>query len=216
MEWRNHGACANAEQRAHRAKTTNIHIYVIRMKKTREYGVNDLPGHCKKKSGGSAYSTWLAMLARCYSGRYKAYEGCTVCEDWLLFSNFKRFYDEFWRDGFELDKDILIPGNKVYSPSTCIYVPRKINGFVISNSSRMGEYPTGVYYNKRDKAFIATIMDGRKSRYIGSFDNPMSAHMAWHARKVEQTIALKKECDEVSPILFERLMVKVMSMRIAE
>lgn len=186
------------------------------MKKTRKYGFNDVPGANSTKNGKRAYDTWLAMLARCYSGRYKAYIGCTVCDEWLLFSNFKRFYDEFGHEDMELDKDILFPGNRIYSPETCIYVTRKINGFVRGNESRMGKYPTGVYYNKRDRAFVATIMEGGKTKYIGYYKSSKEAHEAWFERKMAQAIGLKRECDEINPILFDRLIAKIKSMKCEE
>lgn len=55
------------------------------------------------------------------------YEGCTVCDEWLYFSNFKKWFDENYIEGFQLDKDIIIRGNKVYSPQTCCFVPKEIN-----------------------------------------------------------------------------------------
>lgn len=34
-----------------------------------------------------AYQKWKDMLYRCYSGRYKDYDECTVCEEWHSYSN---------------------------------------------------------------------------------------------------------------------------------
>ena len=49
---------------------------------------------------------------------------CSVCEEWKHFSNFKKWFDENYIEGFDIDKDILIKGNKVYSPEACSFVPR--------------------------------------------------------------------------------------------
>tara|TARA_R110002049_G_C8858977_1_gene538029 strand:+ start:91 stop:618 length:528 start_codon:yes stop_codon:yes gene_type:complete len=77
------------------------------------------------------YSRWVAMLRRCYSVDYKkkkkTYEDCYSCDSWLLFSCFKLWMEtQDWK-GKELDKDILIKGNKMYSPGTCLFVTTKEN-----------------------------------------------------------------------------------------
>lgn len=82
------------------------------------------------------YNTWKAMLERCYSESLKrrrpSYIGCTVCEEWLLFSNFKVWMEtQDWK-GNQLDKDLLIEHNKVYSPETCLFLSREVNSFLTS------------------------------------------------------------------------------------
>ena len=73
-----------------------------------------------------AYRTWGSMIERCYSKKCQAkhptYIGCSVVEEWHNYQNFAKWFDENYIDGCELDKDIKIKGNKVYSPSTCIFV----------------------------------------------------------------------------------------------
>jgi len=89
-----------------------------------------------------AYDYWHAMLRRCYSTKYHihhpTYIGCTVCKEWLIFSNFKRWFDENYRDGFQLDKDILVKGNKVYSPDTCCFVSQHLNTLITSDNANKG------------------------------------------------------------------------------
>lgn len=46
---------------------------------------------------------------------------------WKYLSNFKKWYDEHYVEGWHLDKDILMQGNKFYSPETCCFVPFEIN-----------------------------------------------------------------------------------------
>ena len=43
-----------------------------------------------------------------------------------------------------LDKDILVKGNKIYSPNTCIFVPKKINSLFTKNDNSRGNLPIGV------------------------------------------------------------------------
>lgn len=54
-----------------------------------------------------------------------------MCKEWLTFSNFKRWFDENYIEGFAIDKDLLsLPGSKIYSPQTCCFLPRIINNAI--------------------------------------------------------------------------------------
>lgn len=94
------------------------------------------------------YSVWRSMLHRCYmrSENYKAYWDCTVCDEW---HNFQRFCDWFkgnYKDGFELDKDTLVSGNKVYGPSTCVFISKHENLSAKSKSITMMNGISGEIY----------------------------------------------------------------------
>ena len=77
------------------------------------------------------YQTWKSMLERCYSdkrqAKHPAYIGCTVASIWHNFQKFAQWFDENYIDGYELDKDCKIEGNKIYSPENCLFVSRKEN-----------------------------------------------------------------------------------------
>lgn len=81
-------------------------------------GFNDMKG--ANLSGSRVYKEWKAMLNRCYApssflGRNKSYVDCEVCEEWLTFSKFKRWFEDHengYQEGYHLDKDILVKGNK--------------------------------------------------------------------------------------------------------
>ena len=112
-------------------------------------GINDSTGPvCHKGVVNHDYSTWTSMLMRCYAecyqSQYPTYIGCEVCSEWLTFSNFRVWYQENYQKGFELDKDLLIQGNKIYSPQTCRFVPHYINSLFLHSKSRRGTYPLGV------------------------------------------------------------------------
>jgi hypothetical protein len=87
--------------------------------------------------------------------------------------------------GNDLDKDILIPGNKIYSPDTCAFVSRKINIFVTDSGSRKGEWPVGVYWHKDGKTFVAQCRNPftGKCQHLGCFADPDQAHTAWREHK---------------------------------
>ena len=97
-----------------------------------------------------SYSVWTSMLKRCYSDKCQkkqpTYKGCCVCEEWLNYSNFKKWFNdnyyEIEGEQMNLDKDILVKGNKIYSPETCVFVPKKINTlFVKSNKVIVSSRP---------------------------------------------------------------------------
>ena len=85
------------------------------------------------------YSVWREMLRRCYDSKYHerkpTYIDCSVHQDWHFFSNFKEFYDTNYREGYELDKDLLVPGNKIYSKDNCRFVPKIINCLFLDHAA---------------------------------------------------------------------------------
>lgn len=91
-------------------------------------------GKHKAINGNPAYIKWYSMLDRCYGELYQrrqhTYIGCTVCEDWHNFQNFADwFVDNYPDDGlaYDLDKDAIVSGNSIYSPSTCSFVSDRVN-----------------------------------------------------------------------------------------
>ena len=137
------------------------------------------------------YTSWSGMLQRCYSEAYHhkkpTYRGCKVCDEWLIFSNFKRWMEQQDWQGKHLDKDLLVTGNKVYSPDTCVFIHRKINSFVTDNSSVRGQYMVGVCWFKQYNKFRADCHNPftGKQDYLGLFTDELEAHLAWKAKKHE-------------------------------
>ena len=135
------------------------------------------------------YRTWKGMLQRCYSEKCHqkrpTYRGCKVCDDWLIFSNFKRWMETQDWQGKHLDKDLLVEGNKIYSPDTCIFVESKINTFIIDRGNDRGEYMIGVYWHKQRSKFHARCRNPftSKQEHLGLFTTELDAHLAWKARK---------------------------------
>lgn len=147
------------------------------------------------------YSKWKDMLMRCYSDKFQekhpTYKGCLVCDEWLVFSNFKKWMiNQDWVDK-HLDKDIKIPNNKIYSPDTCLFVPPKLNLFMCNNRKGL----LGVNYHKRDKVFGANVNNPitGKIEFLGNFKSESEAHHAWKARKLQLLqdlcISLKVDVD---------------------
>lgn len=126
-------------------------------------GMDKVPAKDREKGG--AYRVWIDMIKRCYDkvryDKYKNYDDCSVCNEWLCYANFKKWYENnHYNIGNEtmcIDKDILIKGNKIYSPDTCIFVPQRINKLFVNNKACRGEYPIGVSYRKNQNLFTATV-----------------------------------------------------------
>ncbi len=137
------------------------------------------------------YRRWVNMIVRCYSykchERQPTYMGCSVCEDWLTFSNFKCWMESQDWEGKHLDKDLLISGNKEYGPDVCVFVTPVENTFTLDSGSIRGEYPIGVYFNKDLNKFEAQCGNPfiKEHEYLGLFDCPDQAHLAWKNRKHE-------------------------------
>jgi hypothetical protein len=106
-------------------------------------GINDAKYKTVIKSNDKTiwcpiYQKWVNMIKRCYCekavSKNKTYDGCTVCDEWLLFSNFSAWYELNYIDGYDLDKDLKYKGNKVYSTGTCLFIPSTLNkpGFLLA------------------------------------------------------------------------------------
>ena len=129
-----------------------------------------------------SYSVWLSMLRRCYSDEFQkthpTYKGCCVCEEWLNYSNFKEWFDnnyyEIDGEQMALDKDILVKGNKTYSPNTCVFVTQNINTLFIKHNKARGKYPIGVSFCKdanKYKVLCHIFHNGKtQQKYLGLYN----------------------------------------------
>lgn len=145
------------------------------------------------------YERWASMLKRCYckitQARQSTYVGCYVLDEWHLFSNFKSWMQAQDWEGKVLDKDILFPSNKIYSPDTCVFVEIRLNSFITEKPASQGEFPIGVSYNKYNENYVAQCwsVETGKQKYLGSFDSPDEAHHAWLAFKLKQAYILAEQ-----------------------
>lgn len=128
-----------------------------------------------------SYLKWHDMLVRCYNekfhGRQPQYKGCSVCEEWLNYSNFKVWYDQNRIKGMslDLDKDILFKGNKVYSPETVAFVPHEINTLFVNGRKNRGDLPLGVHCDKSKGKYRAEMSFMGEQIKLGTFDTAESA-----------------------------------------
>jgi len=92
--------------------------------------------------------------------------------------------------GKALDKDLLVKGNKLYSPETCVFIPESLNCFILESEANRGEYPIGVYWDKEANKYKAQCNNPftRKKESLGRFLDPNEAYLAWKAKKHEHAL----------------------------
>ena len=154
------------------------------------------------------YALWCDMLRRCYSDNSKkkrpTYEGCKVSEN---FKSFEYFYEwchkqvGFGNEGWHLDKDLLIKGNKVYSEDSCVFIPKEINLVLTKCVTSRGKYLIGVCWCNTKKAFISQVRKNKgKSERLGIFKTEIEAFNAYKKAKEsfvkEQADKWKDQIDE--------------------
>ena len=137
------------------------------------------------KQMSKKHTSWTNMLRRCYDEealkKAPAYKGVTVCEEWFCFQNYAEWYESNYVKGWQLDKDVLIKGNKTYSPEFCRFVPRDINVLFTNSRAKRGELPVGVH--KVGKKFGVSISSGNNRPYLGLHNTPMEAFQAYKTAK---------------------------------
>lgn len=154
-------------------------------------GVNDWAGNISV--GGKKiweYQLWNGMLKRCFYERCKqnqpTYQGVTCSKDWLSMTSFIEDVSQmrgYGLKGWELDKDILQKGNKLYSKEACCFVPQELNTLLTKRDNSRGEYPVGVYFQKASGKFMAQLAINGKRKYLGLFSSPEEAFQAYKTAK---------------------------------
>ena len=144
-------------------------------------------GNYGSKTHNKIYYTWNAMLSRCYSERYQekypTYKDVTVYEEWYNFQNFAKWFEENYKEDFQLDKDILQKGNKIYSPETCCFVPQEINILLTKSKGTIDNLPMGI--SKHGNKFQAQITMNGNLVYLGAFDTIEEAFIVYKTAKEE-------------------------------
>lgn len=130
------------------------------------------------------YSRWLDMIRRCYSSKQKSkqvnYKHCTTSEEWKTFSNFKAWMETQDWEGKQLDKDLKVSGNTVYSSQNCMFISAKLNSFIVKKP--ITELPMGVGKSTKTSKYLyrcRIIMPSGRESTLGTGDNPYKLHELW-------------------------------------
>jgi len=102
-------------------------------------GINDVDAPTRWNENGKRvdcpiYKCWNSMIERGHSLKLKtknsAYNGVTVHPDWHRLSKFTEWLNTQpqanWQE-LQIDKDLLVKGNKVYGPDTCCFLTSQEN-----------------------------------------------------------------------------------------
>ena len=179
---------------------TSVHLVQVKSGSIKDlylpsvYGVGILGNKYPSKISGVLTKDcmlWKNMLKRCYNDSFKkknpTYEGCEVSDK---FKSYEYFYEwchkqiGFGDEGWHLDKDLLVKGNKIYSENTCVFIPQEINNVLTKRTASRGEHLIGVYWHNKRKAFEARVRKNKgKSEYLGSFKTEIEAFNAYKKAK---------------------------------
>ncbi|AUR93161.1 hypothetical protein NVP1184A_22 [Vibrio phage 1.184.A._10N.286.49.A5] len=156
-----------------------------------EYKVNQNGKRCP------FYKVWQSMIDRCYSKRihklYPSYSDCTVCNEWLSFSNFRKWMvTQVW-ELKQLDKDIIEPGNKIYCPEKCRFIDPQVNTF-LTNVHKLKDngLPVGVCFDGRmaTKKYRVSIGINGKIFKLGNYKTAEEAGTAYIKAKYDHIVSV--------------------------
>jgi hypothetical protein len=140
------------------------------------------------------------MLERAFNlhghwGKWPTYVGCSASENFKDYQFFAKWCN--MQKGFnlrdengkvwQLDKDLLVPGNKVYSEDTCVFLPPKLNYILLDCGKARGILPVGVYFEKRSGSgkFKAQISENGKRINLGRYNTAEDAFDVYRSAKIE-------------------------------
>lgn len=165
------------------------------------FGINDAKYNVFSFSSGKRaccpfYMKWTGMLNRCYDESFKVknrtYGKCYVCDEWLIFSNFKKWMElQDWQ-GKSLDKDMISIGNKVYSPDFCAFINQSTNTFFTERPPSAIGAMVGVTFDKDRNRYLALCrnpISGKKEN-LGRYKTELEAHKKYLERKSQLATAL--------------------------
>jgi hypothetical protein len=158
-------------------------------------GINDEFGVTRTP----AYRKWAGIIERCYKPnrgkRYPAYVGCSICDEWKYFSCFRRWFEKNSIPGYDLDKDILKQGNRVYCPEYCCFVPREINLLISGlNIKRKDNLPVGVCYSGSKKnPYVVRLKCQKRTIHVGLFKTAEDASAEYKKIKKGEIIRVANE-----------------------
>lgn len=187
------------------------------------FGINDrkYPVRSETKEISKEYATWRGMIGRCYHRTenrkiaYKRYDGCSVSDFFKYYSNFYEWANKqkgFGVSEFDLDKDLLFKGNRVYSEDRCVFLPSEINTAIQANRSDRGEHPIGVYFHKQTGGFIARMKRKNIDIHIGLYKTPEEAFANY---KVEKESYLKHLAEKWKSQIDDRAYIALMNYKVS-
>lgn len=127
------------------------------------------------------YNAWSNIILRCYSDKHRylfeAYPDCEICEEWCNFQVFAKWFDDNYypvEGRLHVDKDVLVYGNKIYSPDTCLLLPQRINMiFMTKPKTRDADLPNTIH---RCKSGFQASYNGKSLGIFCTLEEAILAH----------------------------------------
>lgn len=141
------------------------------------------------------YSKWANMLQRCYDKETHKlkpyYSSCRVDIEWHNFSNYREWHKENGMDDrkVDLDKDVLVQGNTVYSSETCTLIPHFTNTIF----EERGADTNIILNNDTGKYDVSMSVLGKKEE-VGTFDTEKEAQQGYIDYKQDYIRNFAKKC----------------------
>ena len=139
--------------------------------------------------------------------------GCKASENFKSYSYFYEWCQNqigFNQEGYELDKDLILKGNKLYSEDTCLFIPSELNTLLINRRLDRGNLPIGV--SAHQGRFRVRCCKGSPNRHIGLFNTPEEAFAAY--KQVKETY-IKAQAEvwkaSIDPRAYQGLMLYTVS-----
>jgi len=158
------------------------------------------------------YNSWGRMMQRCYCENYRlkdpSYIGVQVCDEWLNFQNFAEWFHNqpnAGRKDFHLDKDLRVMGSKIYSPSTCSFIPRQVNALLNQHSRQRGSLRQGVKRYKN--GFYSVISMYGEEKYLGCYPTEEETYQVYkQARENYVRDVATRYKNDLHPEVYQNLM----------
>lgn len=164
------------------------------------------------------HSAWSNMKGRCrkhtkHHTIHPTYNECSIVPEWEDFQVFADWYssqvgfESRGDDGrvFQLDKDVLLVGNKLYGPDTCVLIPSQLNCFFIDCGGQRGEFPLGVSYHKTAGKYRSYIREDGKYVHLGLFHTAAAAEESYLYAKNNLLIKWIARLEEDNPTVDVRV-----------
>ena len=145
------------------------------------------------------HSVWFQILRRCYDVGCKGSEpyegrGVTVCKEWHNYQNFAAWYYQNYKEGMQIDKDIVNQGAKEYNPENCRFIPLRVNTMLTTRRSKRGFYPIGVQKTASGK-YTANMSNGKSKGHL-HLGTHNTMHQAFCAYKEAKESLIKSVAEE--------------------
>ncbi len=144
-------------------------------------------GKYSKINTPEIYRCWYNILLRCndkiFQEKEPTYIGCELCKEWWNLQEFGKWYEQNYINNFTIDKDILIKGNKLYSPETCCFVPKELNNLLTKANNIRNNLPIGVCYKKQLNKYSAQLHIGDSYKFLGYYDTVEKAFLKYKEEK---------------------------------